>query len=112
MILDLQEVARENRLAYNDSNFFVFDFNFNLGYINMKYFYMGFGMAICLAAVTELTGCAKPENMIRVSEYAAETRYVGDSTVGGCTLESTENVPLGKVVYAGDKCTITVEGSK
>ena len=65
-----------------------------------------FGL-ISLILVFFLTGCSvQPTKIIRITEYAAESPLTSAATVGGCSVESTEESPVVSMRYEGDKCQV------
>ena len=58
-----------------------------------------------ILAMVLVSGCSvQPTKLIRITEYAAESPLTSAATVGGCSVESTEESPVVFMSYEGNKC--------
>lgn len=66
-----------------------------------------FGAFFLILAVF-ITGCSvQPTKIIRITEYAAESPITSAATMGGCSVESSEESPIVSILYEGDKCQVS-----
>ena len=61
-----------------------------------------------IIAALFLSGCtAVDTKVIRITEYAAESPLMSSATVGGCSIETSDEPPAVSVEYEGDKCNMS-----